>query len=80
MDDLDVVRRIGGLADEQLRRERSRAGEGFPARELARLQTTEVVLDRCWDVLRQRRARCAAGGDLDAVLVGPGAMVEGYQP
>ena len=80
VDDLDVVRRIGGLADEQLRRERSRAGQGFPARELARLQTTEVVLDRCWDVLRQRRARCAAGGDLDAVLVGRDAMVEGYQP
>jgi hypothetical protein len=39
-----------------------------------------VALDRCWDVLRQRRARCAAGGDLDAVLVGPDAMVEGYQP
>lgn len=44
VDDLDVVRRIGGLADEQLRRERSRAGQGFPARELARLQTMEVVL------------------------------------
>ena len=40
----------------------------------------EVALERWGDLLRQRRARRAAGGDLDAVLVGPDAMVEGYQP
>ena len=79
MDDLDVVRPIGGLADEQYRQERSRAGEGFP-RASWRARTPGVALDRCWDVLRQCRARCAAGGDLGAVAVRSEAMEEGYQP
>ena len=80
VDDLDVVRRIGGLADEQLRRERSRAGQGFPARELARLQTMEVALERWGDVPRESCARGAAGADPDGVAVRPDAMVEGYAP
>ena len=52
----------------------------LPRDELARMRTMEVALDRCGDVLRQRRARGAAGADLDAVVVRPDAMVEGYEP
>ena len=79
VDDLDVVRRIGGLADEQHRRERSRAGDGLP-RTSWRAADDRGGSGAVRDVLRERRARRAAGGDLDGVAVRPDAMVEGYPP
>ena len=79
MDDLDVVRRIGELADERHRPGRSRAGEGRAEGELARPRTIGVALDRCRDLPRERRARRAAG-DLDGVAVRPDPMVGGYPP
>ncbi len=65
MDDADLIRRIGELADEEHRLERSRIGEGLGDEELRRLRELEVALDQCWDLLRQRRARRAAGLDPD---------------
>jgi hypothetical protein len=38
-----------------------------------------VQLDQCWDLLRQRRARRAAGQDPDAAAVRPADVVEHYQ-
>lgn len=80
MGDLDVLRRLGGLVDEQLRGERSRGGDGLAGDELARLRTMEVALERWGDVPRERCARGAAGADPDGVAVRPDAMVEGYAP
>jgi hypothetical protein len=39
----------------------------------------EVTLDQCWDLLRQRRARRAAGQDPDDVAVRPEEVVEHYR-
>jgi hypothetical protein len=39
----------------------------------------EVELDRCWDLLRQRRARRSAGQDPDAARARDAATVEGYR-
>jgi hypothetical protein len=36
------------------------------------------MLDRCWDLLRQRRARRSAGEDPDDAQVRPTDVVEGY--
>lgn len=47
--------------------------------ERERLREIEVELDRCWDLLRQRRARRAAGDDPDDASVRPAAQVEHYQ-
>ncbi len=80
MGDLDVLRRIGGLVDEQLRGERLRGGDGLAGDELARMRTMEVALERWGDVPRERCARGAAGADPDGVAVRPDAMVEGYAP
>ena len=44
----------------------------------ARLQEVEVELDRCWDLLRQRRARRGAGLDPDEAQVRDEATVERY--
>jgi len=44
----------------------------------ARLRRLEVTLDQCWDLLRQRRARRAAGLDPDDARVRDEKTVEGY--
>jgi hypothetical protein len=43
-----------------------------------RLQNIEVELDRCWDLLRQRRARREFGQDPDAASVRDERTVEEY--
>jgi hypothetical protein len=43
-----------------------------------RLRAVEVELDRCWDLLRQRRALRDAGADPDAARVRDSGTVEGY--
>jgi hypothetical protein len=72
MDDKQISAHIGELIDEEHQLER--AGEPDPQR----LQALEVELDRCWDLLRQRRARRAAGEDPDDAEVRPTNVVEGY--
>ena len=56
MDDADIVRRIGELADEEHKLERSHEGQEPSGQDLEKLRNIEVTLDQCWDLLRQRRA------------------------
>ena len=79
MNDADIVHRIGVLADEEHSLERSHEGEEFSEQELERLREIEVTLDQCWDLLRQRRARRAAGQDPDDVAVRSEEVVEHYR-
>lgn len=44
-----------------------------------RLEAVEVELDRCWDLLRQRRALRDAGEDPDAAQVRDADTVEHYE-
>lgn len=43
------------------------------------LSKLNVQLDRCWDLLRQRRALRSAGGDPDDAEVRPASVVEKYR-
>ena len=79
MDDLELVRHIGELADEEHRLELSHAGTPLREAELSRLRSIEVALDQCWDLLRQRRARRSAGQDPDEAAERPESVVERYQ-
>ena len=79
MDDQDIVRQIGQLADEEHALERAHAGDPLGEPELVRLRDIEVALDQCWDLLRQRRARRNAGQDPDAATLRPPSVVERYQ-
>ena len=74
MTDEDVLGSIGSLVD----REHHLRGGGQPVdeRELAQIEET---LDRCWDLLRQRRARREFGEDAGAAAVRDDRTVEGYQ-
>jgi hypothetical protein len=78
MDDKSVLSRIGELADEELALEESHVGRPMSAEDERRLRTIEVELDQCWDLLRQRRARRAAGQDPDQAEVRPADVVERY--
>ena len=78
MDDHDVVGRISELVAEEHRLERAHPGEPLGADEQRRVRELAVALDQCWDLLRQRRARRAAGTDPDAASVRADSTVEGY--
>jgi hypothetical protein len=79
MDDLEIVRRIGELADEEHNLERSHEGESLSESDLQRMRAIEVALDQCWDLLRQRRARRHAGEDPGDATTRPPDVVERYQ-
>ncbi|OLF17972.1 DUF2630 family protein [Actinophytocola xanthii] len=72
MDDKQLAARINELIHEE--HEIERGGEPNPDR----LREIEVELDRCWDLLRQRRARRRAGEDPDEASARPANVVEGY--
>jgi hypothetical protein len=67
------------IGEEKALREELAAGRVDPVTEHARLTRLEAQLDKCWDLLRQRRARVAAGRDPDTARSRPAAQVERYR-
>lgn len=49
-----------------------------PGADPGRREQVAAELDQCWDLLRQREARRAAGADPDQAQVRPAAEVENY--
>jgi len=78
MDDATILERVGELTDEEQQLEESHLNHPLFPEQLTRLRAIEVELDQCWDLLRQRRARRAAGLDPDAAAVRPAEVVEKY--
>lgn len=79
MTDEEILTAIHKLVDEEHRlRERPADGELSHAEKQARVQRLDVALDRCWDLLRQRRARMSAGEDPALAQARPAGEVEGY--
>jgi hypothetical protein len=79
MDDRDVLAQIERLLAEEHRLEQSHVGEGRAGQESERLRDLAARLDQCWDLLRQRRARRAAGLDPEDAEVRSQTTVEGYR-
>jgi len=78
MDDKELIDRINELAsDEHELWQREAGGEASDA-DRERLQELGVLLDQCWDLLHQRRARRAAGLDPDEAQPRDASTVEGY--
>ncbi len=78
MDDQPVLQQIQELAhDEHALRTVQGQGQAS-ADEVARLRDIEEQLDRCWDLLRQRRALRTVGGDPETAHARPVSQVEGY--
>jgi Protein of unknown function (DUF2630) len=82
MSDESIAARIEGLVTEEHElRAREQADSPDPAAleaDRERLHTVEVELDRCWDLLRQRRAYRDAGADPDQAEARDAETVERY--
>jgi hypothetical protein len=74
MDDAAIFEQLRTLADEE--RALRQAG---PDGDAERLREIEVMLDQCWDLLRQRRALREYGRDPDEAHVRDADTVERYQ-
>lgn len=79
MDDRDILEEIGKLVDEEHQLEHQHTAAELGEEDQARLKDIEVALDRCWDLLRQRRARRNAGLDPDQAEIRPAETVEHYR-
>jgi hypothetical protein len=82
MNDQTLLTRIEALVAEEhalLGREENDAVDGTAlADDRRRLSEVSVELDRCWDLLRQRRARREAGQDPNEASTRDSDTVEGY--
>ena len=77
MNDQDILTRIQALVEEE-HSLREAPGDG-QVPDKARLKQVEESLDQCWDLLRQRRARLAAGQDPGEAKVRDVNQVENYR-
>ncbi|HTW42670.1 MAG TPA: DUF2630 family protein [Solirubrobacteraceae bacterium] len=82
MDDQSILSRIESLVQEEhtlIGREGGDASrEGALEHDRERLQEVSVQLDRCWDLLRQRRALRGAGRNPDDATARDAETVEHY--
>lgn len=74
MDDSNILDRIRSLMDEE---HALRTGDA-PV-DGQRLDNVEEMLDQCWDLLRQRRARREFGENPDQATPRDTGTVEGYK-
>jgi Protein of unknown function (DUF2630) len=83
MSDESIAARIERLVNEEKQlRGREQADRSEPdalQAETERLRAVEVELDRCWDLLRQRRALRDAGADPNQAQARDAGTVERYQ-
>jgi hypothetical protein len=79
MDDHDLIGRIDRLVAEEHGLRQKAEGQGLADDDKNRLESLEVALDQCWDLLRQRRALRNKGDDPDSAEVRDPGTVEGYR-
>ena len=82
MSDQSIAARIETLVAEEHQLRQREANDRHDDEQLeldqGRLRAVEVELDRCWDLLRQRRAREEFGQDPDEAQVRDADTVERY--
>jgi Protein of unknown function (DUF2630) len=74
-----IERLVAEEHDLRQREEADSASEDALDSDRERLRVVEVELDRCWDLLRQRRALREAGADPARAEVRDEGTVEGYK-
>jgi hypothetical protein len=83
MSDETIAARIERLVTEEKdlrgREQQDREDDDSLEADRERLQAVEVELDRCWDLLRQRRAREEFGQDPDDAKARSASTVENYK-
>ncbi|MFK4149960.1 DUF2630 family protein [Streptomyces sp. NPDC004065] len=77
--ELRILGRITEMVEDERRlRAALASGQIDSGTEQERLGRLERELDRCWDLLRQRRAKTEYGEDPNEARVRPSSQVEGY--
>ena len=83
MSDQSIANRIEKLVAEEHELRHREESDSHDADRLEadqeRLRAVEVELDRCWDLLRQRRALREEGGNPDDAQVRSESVVENYR-
>jgi hypothetical protein len=77
--DEEIRSRIEQLVGEEHRLWGAEASGAATESDRERLEDVKVMLDQCWDLLRQRRALEEFGLDADAARVRPEEVVEDYE-
>lgn len=78
MDDAQILQQIEKLVDEE-RDLRDQPKHQLADEERARLESLEIALDQCWDLLRQRRALREVGEDPERAHSRDATTVERYE-
>jgi hypothetical protein len=73
-----IERLVAEEHDLRTREQRERDDDDALAADRARLTEVAVELDRCWDLLRQRRALRSAGADPDNAGARDAGTIESY--
>jgi hypothetical protein len=79
MDDQDIQGQIEALVAEEHQLFEAKPDPTEDAERHKRLEAVRHELDRCWDLLRQRRGREEFDLDPDVVSARDAETVEGYQ-
>jgi Protein of unknown function (DUF2630) len=79
MEDAQIHTMIEQLVAEEHRLWNDEAGGGDVEADRQRLAEVKLTLDKCWDLLRQRRAYEEQGLDPNAASVRDESVVEHYQ-
>ena len=74
-----IERLVGEEHDLRAREQADAAEDDALETDRERLRSVEVELDRCWDLLRQRRALRDAGADPEQAEARDPGTVEGYR-
>jgi len=78
MDDAQILQQIERLVDEE-RELRGRPKSELADEQHARLESLEIALDQCWDLLRQRRALREFGDNPERAHTRDATTVERYE-
>ena len=78
MDDAQILQQIEKLVDEE-RELRDQAKGELADEERARLESLEIALNQCWDLLRQRRALREFGENPEHAHSRDATTVERYE-
>jgi hypothetical protein len=79
VDDSQIKSTIEELVTEEHQLWDLEGSDGATVADRRRLEDVRVTLDRCWDLLRQRRALREAGRDPDDASTRKADVVEGYE-
>ena len=74
-----IERLVGEEHDLRAREQADAADDDALETDRERLRSVEVELDRCWDLLRHRRALRDAGADPEQAEARDAGTVEGYR-